>query len=76
MAGRKLCRALSRCRIQCGFYSTSRNRLDVNDEPVDAFVAAIVAAAQNGKVGDGKIFVGLIEQVVFIRTSEEDHEAL
>ena len=37
---------------------------------------AIIAAAHTGKVGDGKIFVTSLEQVVRIRTSEEGVDAL
>ncbi len=46
----------------------------------DAFVAptidAITRSARTGEVGDGKIFVQPLEQVVRIRTGEEDAEAL
>ena len=42
----------------------------------DAVIDAIIAAAHTGKVGDGKIFVTSLEQVVRIRTSEEGVDAL
>jgi len=45
-------------------------------EQVDAAVEAIRAAANTGKIGDGKIFVSAVERVVRIRTGEEDEEAL
>ncbi len=48
----------------------------VSEEFVDRAVAAIVASAKTGKIGDGKIFVSSIEKVVRIRTGEEDEEAL
>jgi len=53
-------------------------RLDVAlpDDRVDAAVAAIVAAARTGKIGDGKIFVTPLEQVIRIRTGEADEVAL
>lgn len=43
---------------------------------VDEAVAAITAAAKTGQIGDGKIFVGPIEQTVRIRTGETDADAL
>lgn len=43
---------------------------------VDKAVAAITAAAKTGQIGDGKIFVGPIEQTVRIRTGETDADAL
>ncbi|MDX8406101.1 MAG: P-II family nitrogen regulator [Mariprofundus sp.] len=48
----------------------------VDDEMVDAAVTAIVEAARSGKVGDGKIFVTGVEQVIRIRTGETDADAL
>ena len=43
---------------------------------VDQVVEAIIRAAQTGKIGDGKIFVTDIEQVVRIRTGETGSDAL
>ena len=53
-------------------------RLDaaVSDEIVDQVIEAITNAAQTGKIGDGKIFVSALEQVVRIRTGETGDEAL
>ncbi|WP_415893107.1 P-II family nitrogen regulator [Neptuniibacter sp. PT8_73] len=48
----------------------------VSDEIVDQVVEAISNAAQTGKIGDGKIFVTPVEQVVRIRTGETGTEAL
>ena len=48
----------------------------VKDEVVDQCVDAIVKAARTGKIGDGKIFVYDLEQVVRIRTGETGKEAL
>ncbi|MBW7657327.1 P-II family nitrogen regulator [Hydrogenophilus thermoluteolus] len=48
----------------------------VMDEQLDQVVDAIVQAARTGKVGDGKIFVMPLEQVVRIRTGETDASAL
>jgi nitrogen regulatory protein PII len=37
---------------------------------------SIIEAAASGKIGDGKIFISPIEEVVRIRTGETDEEAL
>ena len=48
----------------------------VGDDQVDAVIDALSKAAQTGKIGDGKIFVSDISQVVRIRTGETGQEAL
>ena len=48
----------------------------VPDGLVDVAVEALVTAARTGKVGDGKIFVSPLDQVVRIRTSEIGDDAL
>jgi nitrogen regulatory protein P-II 1 len=48
----------------------------IPDEQVDRCVEAIIAAARTGKIGDGKIFVYPIEQVVRIRTGERGEAAI
>ena len=48
----------------------------VVDELVDQAVEAIENAARTGKIGDGKIFVFDLEQVIRIRTGETGSEAL
>lgn len=48
----------------------------VGAEQVDAVVDAVLAAAATGKIGDGKIFVSDLEQVVRIRTGETGTEAI
>jgi nitrogen regulatory protein P-II 2 len=48
----------------------------VSDEMLDQVIEAIEAAARTGKIGDGKIFVTPVEQVVRIRTGETGKEAL
>ena len=46
------------------------------DGDVDRCVEAIVKAARTGKIGDGKIFVTPVEQVIRIRTGETDENAV
>jgi nitrogen regulatory protein P-II 1 len=48
----------------------------VNDEFVDKAVEAIIKGAKTGKIGDGKIFVSPIEDVIRIRTGETGSEAV
>ena len=48
----------------------------VDDELVPAVVERILTAARTGKIGDGKIFVYDLEEVVRIRTGERGKEAL
>jgi len=48
----------------------------VADDIVDQVLEAISKAAQTGKIGDGKIFVMPLEQVVRIRTGETGNDAL
>jgi nitrogen regulatory protein P-II 1 len=48
----------------------------VMDKMVESAIEAIVKAARTGKIGDGKIFVTPVEQVVRIRTGETDEAAI
>ena len=48
----------------------------ISDELVDRVIEAIEGAARTGKIGDGKIFVTPLEQVVRVRTGETGKEAL
>ena len=48
----------------------------VSDDIVESVKSAIIEAAASGKIGDGKIFISPIEEVVRIRTGETDEDAL
>ncbi|MBL4744001.1 MAG: P-II family nitrogen regulator [Cycloclasticus sp.] len=48
----------------------------VSEEQLDQAIDAIIAAANTGKIGDGKIFVTNLEKVIRIRTGETGNEAL
>jgi len=50
--------------------------LVVADNTVDAALDAIVKAARTGKIGDGKIFVTNVDQVIRIRTGESGEAAV
>ena len=48
----------------------------VSDELTDSVIEAIEGAARTGKIGDGKIFVSTVDQVIRIRTGESGTGAL
>ena len=48
----------------------------VEDARVDMVVDKIIAAARTGEIGDGKIFISAVEQIVRIRTGEKNTEAV
>ena len=50
--------------------------IGVSDDAVAKAVAAIVKSAKTGKIGDGKVFVVPVEEVVRIRTEEHGESAL
>jgi nitrogen regulatory protein P-II 1 len=48
----------------------------VDDAMVEGAIDAIIKAARTGRIGDGKIFVSAVEQVIRIRTGETGKEAV
>jgi len=58
------------------FVPKTKIEIAAPDELVDQIVEAIVKSAQTGKVGDGKVFVFELAQVVRIRTGERDESAI
>jgi nitrogen regulatory protein P-II 2 len=58
------------------FIAKMRVEVAVRDEDADSVVEAIANAANSGKIGDGKIFVSPLEQVMRIRTGETGSDAL
>ena len=50
--------------------------LIIGDTAVDRAIEAIIKAARTGKIGDGKIFVTSVEQVIRIRTGESGEAAV
>ena len=48
----------------------------VSEDKLEDAIAALTKAANTGKIGDGKIFVSDLEQVIRIRTGESGEEAL
>ena len=58
------------------FLPKAKLELVVKEEQVDRCIEAITTAARTGKIGDGKIFVTSVEQVVRIRTGETGPDAI
>lgn len=48
----------------------------VQEKLLDQCIDAIMNAARTGKIGDGKIFVTSVEEVIRIRTGEKGHDAI
>ena len=58
------------------FVPKTKIEIAVDDALAERVIEAIINAARTGKVGDGKIFVLDLEQVVRIRTGERDASAI
>ncbi|HAR90511.1 MAG: P-II family nitrogen regulator [Pseudomonadales bacterium] len=58
------------------FLPKAKLEIAVADAMVDQTVEAICKAAGSGKIGDGKIFVADLEQIIRIRTGETGDDAL
>lgn len=50
--------------------------LVIGDDRVEAALTAIIKSAKTGKIGDGKVFVSSVEQVIRIRTEEKGAAAI
>ena len=61
---------------QVDFVPKLRIDVIVDDERAEAVVDAIVAAAATGKIGDGKVWVSQVEDMVRIRTGERGRDAV
>ena len=58
------------------FLQKLKLELVVEDDQVDMVVEKIISAARTGEIGDGKIFISPVSDVVRIRTGEKDTEAV
>ena len=58
------------------FLPKVKMEIAVADDTVEQAIEAIVKSAHTGKIGDGKIFVTSLEQVIRIRTGETGNEAI
>ena len=48
----------------------------INDEILEEVIEALTSAAHTGKIGDGKIFISNIEEIIRIRTGEKNSDAI
>ncbi|MFM6454314.1 MAG: P-II family nitrogen regulator, partial [Planktothrix sp.] len=48
----------------------------VEDSQVEMVLDKVIAAARTGEIGDGKIFISPVEEIIRIRTGEKDLEAI
>ncbi len=62
--------------LEVSLLSKIKVELVVADHLVDQVVEAICAAARTGQVGDGKIFVSPVEEVIRVRTGERGEKAV
>lgn len=58
------------------FLAKMKVEVIVNDEQVDSTIKAIIEAAKTGRIGDGKIFVSPVDEVIRIRTEQKGSEAV
>ena len=58
------------------FHAKIKIEIIVEDSIVEKVISSIKNAAYSGKIGDGKIFVSTIDQVLRIRTGEKDSDAV
>lgn len=61
---------------QVDFLPKVKIEVIVKDDQVEPTIEAIVSAAQTGRIGDGKIFVLPVEDVIRIRTGERGEHAI
>jgi nitrogen regulatory protein PII len=61
---------------QIDFVPKAKIELVVDDSSVDQMVEVIQKAAATGKIGDGKIWVTNVEQIIRIRTGEHGADAI
>ncbi|PCI27569.1 MAG: transcriptional regulator [SAR324 cluster bacterium] len=61
---------------QVDFVPKVKIEIVIDDERVEETIDAIVGAARTGKIGDGKIFISTIEEIVRIRTGERGSAAI
>ena len=58
------------------FWQKLKVEIVVENDQVDMVVDKIIAASRTGEIGDGKIFISPVEQIIRIRTGEKNTEAV
>jgi len=62
--------------VEVNLLNKVKIEIAVNDDYVKPTIAAIIAGARSGKIGDGKIFVTPLEECIRIRTGETGSPAI
>jgi len=62
--------------FKVGILPKTKIEIIADDRDVKPIIAAILTAARTGQIGDGKIFVSNIEEIIRIRTGEKGKKAL
>jgi nitrogen regulatory protein PII len=63
-------------RMDVGFMPKILLKIAVSSEDLEKAINAVVESAQSGAVGDGKLFVYPLQNVIRIRTGDKDNDAL
>lgn len=63
-------------RLDVGFVPKIMLKIAVRSEDLDNAVEAVTGGARTGHVGDGKVFIYQLDNVVRVRTGEKDNDAL
>jgi nitrogen regulatory protein PII len=61
---------------QLDFVPKVKIEIVADDDDVDAVVECILSSAATGKIGDGKVWITPVEDVIRIRTAERGHDAV
>jgi nitrogen regulatory protein PII len=59
-----------------GYIARQKLEIIATDDKIEDIISAIREAAQTGEIGDGKIILSNVEQMISIRTGEKDAKAL
>ena len=62
--------------MKIAVYNIMKVEIIISDSQVDSVVETIASTAKPGRIGDGKIFVSDVSEVIRIRTGERGEEAL
>jgi len=62
--------------VKVDFLPKIKIEVVVRDDQVESVVSAILESAYTGKIGDGKIFISPVEEVIRIRTGEKGDKAV
>ena len=76
MVDKRVIPSFTAVRNMCDFLPKVKLEIAIDDDLVDQVVEAITKAAATGKIGDGKIFISSLDEVIRIRTGETGKSAI